>query len=254
MVFFDPKSFELNGIRFLRKFGTESTSYKADYPDFILVKTGDMIKEYADRLANRQIDSLLELGILRGGSVAFFSEYLKPKRHMAVDIHRGEGGLDTFATIVNGRAGEERQLYVRYDISQADTATIISAYESRFGAEAEFDLIIDDASHNYALTLQAFNGLFPRVKPGGIYAIEDWGWGQWYEGGYQEPSNIEYANPALSNLILFCVLASTTRNAGISKVDITPDTVFVYRDGRALPENYRIESSFPTRGREFPLL
>ncbi|AYO83647.1 class I SAM-dependent methyltransferase [Methylobacterium brachiatum] len=213
-----------------------------------------MVNDYLSRLGGLKIDSLLEIGILRGGSVAFFNEQLKPKRHMAIDIHREEGGLDTLADKVNSGERGDRQLHVRYDISQSDTQGIVSEYERKFGVRAEFDLIIDDASHSYELSLETFNGLFPRVKPGGIYAIEDWGWGHWQEGGFQDPSNIEYNRPALSNLPLFCLMACTARQAGIARVDATSDTVFVHRNSQALPDNFKIEASFPTRGRQVALL
>ena len=37
-----------------------------------------------------------------------------------------------------------------------------------------WDLIVDDASHDGALTEAAFRLLWPLVKPGGWYVIEDW--------------------------------------------------------------------------------
>jgi cephalosporin hydroxylase len=36
------------------------------------------------------------------------------------------------------------------------------------------DLIVDDASHIGSLTLATFSLLWPLVKPGGIYVVEDW--------------------------------------------------------------------------------
>ena len=37
-----------------------------------------------------------------------------------------------------------------------------------------FDLIVDDASHLYRPTLASFEVLYPRLRPGGTYVIEDW--------------------------------------------------------------------------------
>jgi hypothetical protein len=52
------------------------------------------------------------------------------------------------------------------------------------------DLVIDDASHIGFLSWASFRALFPHVRSGGIYVIEDWGTGYWddYEDGgrYQE--------------------------------------------------------------------
>lgn len=38
---------------------------------------------------------------------------------------------------------------------------------------ARLDIIIDDASHINSLTIQTFKNLFPHLKPGGLYIIED---------------------------------------------------------------------------------
>jgi hypothetical protein len=40
--------------------------------------------------------------------------------------------------------------------------------------EAEWDLIVDDASHDGTLTAATFDLLWPLVSPGGYYVIEDW--------------------------------------------------------------------------------
>jgi hypothetical protein len=42
------------------------------------------------------------------------------------------------------------------------------------GHSTEWDLIVDDASHDGALTMATFRLLWPLVAPGGCYAVEDW--------------------------------------------------------------------------------
>lgn len=37
--------------------------------------------------------------------------------------------------------------------------------------------MIDDASHLYRQTRASFEALFPLLRPGGLYIIEDWPWG-----------------------------------------------------------------------------
>lgn len=39
---------------------------------------------------------------------------------------------------------------------------------------AEWDLIVDDASHDGGMTVSTLNLLWPLVSPGGFYVIEDW--------------------------------------------------------------------------------
>jgi hypothetical protein len=44
---------------------------------------------------------------------------------------------------------------------------------------APLDLVIDDASHIYGPTKASFQALFPLLRPGGLYLIEDWAWAHW---------------------------------------------------------------------------
>lgn len=51
------------------------------------------------------------------------------------------------------------------------------------------DVIIDDASHHNALTTQTFRILFPKLKPGGLYFVEDVHTSYWRQhyGGDENP-------------------------------------------------------------------
>lgn len=50
----------------------------------------------------------------------------------------------------------------------------------------EVDLIVDDGSHLREPTTRCFFTLFPKVRPGGWYCIEDWGAGYWESFGGPE--------------------------------------------------------------------
>jgi SAM-dependent methyltransferase len=242
----------LGSLIFEQRFGGDMLTSDSKFPMFVIAKSDTMLKEYEERLKSVPINDMLELGIMKGGSAAYFSQLLKPARQMAIDIH--DTAKSSLSELEESVRNEGRDLHCRYDLSQANPQAIIEAYQAHFGRPAEFDLVIDDASHNYELSLASFNGLFGHVRPGGIYAIEDWGWGHWLAGGFQEPGNQEYGSPALSNLVLFCVMAAATGTSGIARVDVTPDTAFVYRDANPVPANLHIENSFLTRGREFSLV
>ena len=58
---------------------------------------------------------------------------------------------------------------------QADRARLESIVDAEIG-HAALDLVIDDASHLFPETCVSFNLLFPRLRPGGLYVIEDWSW------------------------------------------------------------------------------
>jgi hypothetical protein len=63
----------------------------------------------------------------------------------------------------------------------------------------ELDLVVDDASHTYEETKASFEILFPLLRPGGIYLIEDWSWA--HHPNYQAPDAPFSKGHALSNLL-----------------------------------------------------
>ena len=67
--------------------------------------------------------------------------------------------------------------------------------------EAEWDLIVDDASHDGTLTAAALKHLWPLVAPGGFYVIEDWfvGFGD-YNGACKSPAMLTVAQGLLERL------------------------------------------------------
>ncbi len=62
--------------------------------------------------------------------------------------------------------------------------------------ETRFDIIIDDGSHHSNDVIASFDILFERLKPGGIYVVEDLHTSYWpaFGGGFRaEGSSIEWA-------------------------------------------------------------
>jgi hypothetical protein len=106
---------------------------------------------------------LLEIGIHKGGSLQLWRDYFPLGIITGIDIKLPEPFLP----------GERIQIFKG---SQADKQ-FLSEVANKAAPEG-FDIIIDDASHIGALTKTAFWHLFDNhLKPGGLYAIEDWGTG-----------------------------------------------------------------------------
>lgn len=122
--------------------------------------------------------ALLELGIHRGGSLALWRDYFPRGSIVGIDLRLP----------ASFHPGERIQMFQG---SQDDTE-FLSSVASRT-APSGFDIIIDDASHLGALTKVAFWHLFDNhLKPGGLYAIEDWGTGYWDDW----PDGRRYRPPA----------------------------------------------------------
>ena len=106
---------------------------------------------------------LLEIGVHKGGSLKLWRDYFQRGIIVGIDLELPEGFVP----------GERIQLFKG---SQADTKFLSQVAISV--APEGFDIIIDDASHIGDLSKTTFWHLFhDHLKPGGLYAIEDWGTG-----------------------------------------------------------------------------
>jgi hypothetical protein len=108
---------------------------------------------------------LLEIGILKGGSLQLWRDYFPLGTIVGIDLKLPEHFI----------SGERIQIF---EGSQSDEQ-FLSEVANETASEG-FDIIIDDASHIGELTRRTFWHLFDHhLKPGGLYAIEDWGTGYW---------------------------------------------------------------------------
>ena len=95
--------------------------------------------------------TLLEIGVDQGGSLRLWQEYLHGEsRIIGVDYRH-----------VNGIGGN-------IEIIQADAT--LPEWVNRIGP---VDIVIDDASHRCQDQIAVFRHLWPRLRDGGIYVIED---------------------------------------------------------------------------------
>ena len=137
-------------------------------------KTPTYLQHYERLLAHRRGEGLrlLEIGIFQGASLAMWREYLPQAEIIGIDIEpemrRLEAGLGVTVWIAD--QGDRSQL-------EALIAPMTQAGE-------QFDLVIDDGGHQQHQVLTSFDVLFPLVRPGGTYVIEDVGTAYWvgYEG------------------------------------------------------------------------
>jgi SAM-dependent methyltransferase len=124
--------------------------------------------------------SLLEIGVQNGGSLEIWHKLL-PLRSRVV-------GLDLDERCRELKFSEGIELYI-------GDATGEAFINGALG-EAGFDIIIDDGSHRSKDVIASFELLFRRLKPGGLYIVEDLHASYWpaFGGGFRaEGSSIEWA-------------------------------------------------------------
>lgn len=143
---------------------------------FWLFKTRAMVDEYdaffAAGYPGFSARNVFELGIWEGGSAVLLMECLRPSRLVAVDL-MDRGDRPAFTRYVQQR-GLEGRLKTFWATDQADSQRLCQIVDQEF--DAPLDLVIDDASHFYGPTKASFVALFPFLRPGGLYIIEDWTW------------------------------------------------------------------------------
>lgn len=117
----------------------------------------DIYERYFIDFKDKNIN-FLEIGVLNGASLRVWQEYFgKESNILGLDIDPGKIAYN-YVNI---------KIYIG---SQNDTQIIEKIYSEHTEG---FDVILDDGSHINSLTIDSFNLLFEKVKPGGYYIIED---------------------------------------------------------------------------------
>lgn len=140
--------------------------------DLVIMKPPSLIQRIATTLAEVQPRTIVELGIHRGGSVAAIAELAQPHCHIAFE--RDEDRVRALDGYIADTASHDR-VHLEYGVDQGDAAKVATRTDAHRG-DAPIDLVFDDASHRYGPTRSSFDVLFPRMRPGGRFIVEDWGW------------------------------------------------------------------------------
>ena len=226
-----------------------SDSVESEPDEFALLKTRWMIDAFMREVPER-VENVIDLGIFRGGSILFLHEMFRPRRLVGLDLlewHRGP--LES--RIAQQGLSEAVRLY--YGIDQGDHHALDRIMTENF-PDGEIDLVIDDCSHLYGPTKASLNFLLPRVRPLGLYVIEDWGWAHW-PGEQWQGADAQYRDEtALSNLVMELVMTAASRTDIIRKLTITNDSIYITKGWPATdPDGFDISTCYLTRGKSFPL-
>jgi predicted O-methyltransferase YrrM len=146
-----------------------------DEKSLLLHKSAYVVQRLDAFFSAREFEpsNVFELGMWDGGSTAFWFEYFQPQKHVAVDrLEREDSAY--FKSYVSRRGLEDR-LKTYWGVDQADGNRLLEIVNAEF-PRGRLDLVLDDASHELEATRRSFETLFPLLRPGGIYLIEDWSW------------------------------------------------------------------------------
>ena len=193
---------------------------------FHLVKRPDLVRGYEELLHRLEPSTIVEVGVLQGGSVAFASLVAEPELLVAFELSPDR--VPALDALIRSRGLTER-IHVHHGVNQADRETLIGHLAAvGIGPDRPLDLVVDDASHLVHETRQTFEALFPLLRPGGVFVVEDWAWAH-VGYGSQFPDE-----RPLSELVFELVFAAAGPDV-VARVDVDRDWAAVTRGPAELP-------------------
>lgn len=135
------------------------------------MKPPEYFDAYAKLLHWKKIDSMLEIGIHKGGSLKFWRQFIGENSKIY--------GIDIDPNCLNIPNIGATEILIG---SQADVV-FLNKIKEKWG---QFDLVIDDGSHIDSHMQISLEVIFPSLKSGGVYIVEDMFTSYWsnWGGGY----------------------------------------------------------------------
>jgi predicted O-methyltransferase YrrM len=129
---------------------------------------------------------VLELGVFKGASLRMWREYFPRGQIVGCDLHPDRRDY----------AGDR----IAIEIGDCGSAAFLEKVATSHGP---FDLVVDDASHIWRHQQIAFDTLFPHLKRGGLFIIEDIHTSgmERYEKGLGGPSTVEWLKAAVDHVV-----------------------------------------------------
>jgi SAM-dependent methyltransferase len=235
MVIWEGDAFTLNGIQYLC---STIGGFVASKPgSFCLLKSRSAVEGYERLLAELKPRTILEIGTWQGGSLAFLTDLAEPRRAVGVDLSpKPSAALIDFIS----RRSLTDVLHVYTEVDQCDLERLNEIVSTEF--DDPLDLVIDDASHRLDPTRTTFSILFPWLRRGGKYVVEDWSWAH-------TPLPVLVEETPLSVLSLELVLAAASWPDAIAALDVNNDWTIVTRGHAALPSPFDFRIGIDERGR-----
>ena len=248
----DDERLVLAGVEFLVTFDADRYMSERSTPErFVVAKARSMVDLTSDVVEELQARRIVELGIFKGGSTALLASLARPERLTAVELETERvKPLDTFLAQHDLRDA----VTCHYGVDQGDRGALERIVHEDHGDEP-LDLVVDDASHLLRQTRTSFEVLFPRLRPGGVFLLEDWAWAHFPGSLWQEGGGYFHDRPALTNLLVELMMVVGSQGDLIADVTVTPGIALIKRGPAPIDGSIRLEEHYLNRGLPFrPLL
>jgi hypothetical protein len=215
---------------------------------FIVGKNRAMVEDELSVLGDQPVERMVDVGVYKGGSVVLFHKLLAPKKLVAIELNTAPlQPLDDYV------ARHAKEIVVARGVNQADFGMLSQIVAAEFGNEP-LDLVVDDASHLYWETRQTFRALFPRLRAGALYVIEDWSWAHWRGDFWQAERGGSYFSnkEPLTNLLIELILLCATSPEIVARVDVAPGIVYIKRGYKGVDAGFEPTQHYLARGEPAP--
>jgi hypothetical protein len=112
------------------------------------------IDVYDKEMTRKKNVSILEIGVQKGHSIAMWQDYFINSKVYGLDITLGNVIFNNLINVFVCDATNQEQV-------------------DKTLKNIKLDYVVDDGSHQIEHQIQSFDILWPRIKPGGKYFIED---------------------------------------------------------------------------------
>ena len=177
---------------------------------------------------------MLEIGVFLGGSLELWRKYFGPKAIIY--------GID-----VNPACADRVSLPNQVRIGSQDDPEFLRSVFAEMGG---LDIVLDDGSHVGRHQSASFDTLFPLLRDGGLYAIEDLHTSYWpgpsgVEGGYRRSgTGIELIKTLIDDMHARFHRKGARRAAEIAGIHIYDSIVFIEKGQPVADGHIRVP---PTR-------
>jgi len=240
--------FFVDGLEFSGDLG--SYSEKTTRDRVVILKNSSLMKQYLEFFGPHSTGNIFELGIWQGGSPLFYGLATDARKVVALDLDNSPpSALDEI--LRRHRIDDKVKLY--FGTSQDDREAVTGIIDREFGDEP-LDLVIDDASHQYGYSRRSFEIIFPRLRPGGWYIIEDWQWAHIDSPAYQDGGHFA-GEPALTNLIFELLIAYGGHADLLQNFIVRSWFVALQKAWRPIPnDDFRLDDLQRMRGKSLTLI
>jgi cephalosporin hydroxylase len=245
----DEYHFEFNGCYFVnynmmdppKNLTNKGSNRKVHF----IAKPRWRIESYYSLVQKLKPERIVEIGLLRGGSCVFFDLIAQPLKLVAIEYR--DKPINSLQRYISEHM-REQHVSVHYSTNQADHEKVSAILDSEFQQQA-VDLVIDDASHMLDETRRAFNTIFPYMRPGGIYIIEDWAWAHQSINQTEHIEGMFTDKPPLTILGYELLLALASTEDVIKDIRFDCNSIFIERGSAPVEKGeFAVESLFHPRG------